>query len=42
MIEGWPNGDHANGISIFGPSSGNTQLWVYNNVLTNDSRAPGH
>ncbi len=34
VIEGWPNADHANGISIFGPWSG-TSVWAYNNVVRN-------
>ncbi len=32
VIEGWPNADHANGISIFDTFSGST-MWVYNNVV---------
>ena len=34
VIEGWANGDHANGISIFGPYSG-TSVFAYNNVVRN-------
>jgi hypothetical protein len=32
VIEGWPNADHANGISIFSQFAG-TSMWVYNNVV---------
>jgi hypothetical protein len=41
VLEGWPNADHANGIFIFGPTGSNTALWVYNNVINDDSAAPG-
>lgn len=34
-------GDHANGISVFGPSAGFTTLYIYNNVITDDSLAAG-
>lgn len=35
-------GDHANGISVFGPvADGSTTLYIYNNVNYNDSLAPG-
>jgi hypothetical protein len=40
VLEGWPNADHANGISIFGTTTG-TLMWVYNNIVENDSLASG-
>ena len=44
VAEGWPNADHANGMSLFQPTNGGlngTDMWVYNNVITDDSLAGG-